>query len=372
MQQKIRLMIVDDSLLFRSWLMQNLGADPRFEIVGYAINARDAESKLAILKPDIMTLDIEMPGMSGLDFLKKVLPTHPVPVILVSSLNVRVFDALAAGAIDFVRKPSMDADGGKEAFLTTLKTKLSIGANAKVRLFAHSVSPHPAGGTAGNYRFTVSSQQVANHNPVSAAAPAARTHFSSPSSNIDIVAIGASTGGTEAILEVVRQFPARMPGIVITQHMPPGFTSMYAERLNLLCNLEVKEASHGDKVLPGRILLAPGGLQMRVVRLGNGYSVSCTDEDKVSGHRPSVDVLFTSVAANVKQRAIGVILTGMGADGAAGLLRMRKAGAYTIGQDRETCVVYGMPMEAYKIGAVCQQAALSTIPQVVMAQLAKG
>lgn len=162
-----------------------------------------------------------------------------------------------------------------------------------------------------------------------------------------------------------------MPGIVITQHMPPGFTAMYAERLNRICKLEVREAKHGDKVQPGLILLAPGGFQMRVVRMGVGYSVSCTQEAKVSGHQPSVDVLFDSVASVVKNRAIGVILTGMGADGAAGMLRMRKAGAYTIGQDRDTCVVYGMPMEAYKIGAVCQQAALSTIPQIVMAQLAK-
>jgi len=162
-----------------------------------------------------------------------------------------------------------------------------------------------------------------------------------------------------------------MPGIVITQHMPPGFTAMYAERLNRICKLEVKEAQHGDKVRPGLILLAPGGLQMRIVRMGAGYSVSCTNEDKVSGHRPSVDVLFTSVASIAKNRAIGVILTGMGADGAAGMLRMRKAGAFTIGQDRDSCVVYGMPMEAYKIGAVCQQAALSNIPQVVMGRLAK-
>jgi two-component system chemotaxis response regulator CheB len=161
-----------------------------------------------------------------------------------------------------------------------------------------------------------------------------------------------------------------MPGIVITQHMPPGFTSMYAERLNRICKLEVKEAAHGDKIRPGLVLLAPGGLQMRVVRLGTGYSVSCTSETKVSGHQPSVDVLFDSVAATVRNRAIGVILTGMGADGAAGMLRMRKAGAYTIGQDRDSCVVYGMPMEAYKIGAVCQQAPLGNIAQVVLGRLA--
>lgn len=380
MEKKIRLMIVDDSIVFRSWLMQNLGADPRFEVVGYAVNALDAKNKLPVLNPDIMTLDIEMPGMTGLEFLKEVLPTHPVPVILVSSLNVKVFDALAAGAIDFVRKPSTEI-GGKEAFLATLKSKLSIGANAKVRLPAsasfssRSISSHAAStpygtATSANAALNTTSVTAASHGTLPSGIGAGKVPFMN--SNIDLIAIGASTGGTEAILEVVRQFPARMPGIVITQHMPPGFTAMYAERLNRICKLEVKEAAHGDKVQPGLILLAPGGLQMRVVRLGSGYSVTCTNEAKVSGHRPSVDVLFDSVATNVKSRAIGVILTGMGADGAMGMLRMRKAGAYTIGQDRETCVVYGMPMEAYKIGGVCQQAALSTIPQVVMAQLAKA
>ena len=347
MPQKIRVMVVDDSLVFRSWLVQSLGEDSRFEVVGYAVNALDAKNKLPLLKPDIMTLDIEMPGMTGLEFLKQVLPSHPVPVILVSSLNMRVFDALAAGAVDFVRKPE---EGKRDAFLRSLKAKLAIGSNAPVR--------------------------------IPQAAPAPRTNASIPRGNspsgtgttgpIDLIAIGASTGGTEAILEVVRQFPARMPGIVITQHMPPGFTSMYAERLNRICKLEVREAKHGDKVQPGLILLAPGGLQMRVVRMGVGYSITCTDEEKVSGHKPSVDVLFTSVASVVKNKAIGVILTGMGADGAAGMLRMRKAGAYTIGQDKETCVVYGMPMEAHKIGAVCQQSALTNIPQLVMARLAKS
>ena len=348
MQQKIRVMVVDDSLVFRTWLVQSLGADPRFEVVGYAINAIDAKNKLPLLKPDIMTLDIEMPGMTGLEFLKEVLPSHPVPVILVSSLNVRVFDALAAGAVDFVRKPE---EGQKEVFLRNLKAKLAIGSNARVRLPQQAQAAVPRT-TASLPHFTPSSVNI-------------------NTAGVDLIAIGASTGGTEAILDVVRHFPAKMPGIVITQHMPPGFTAMYAERLNRICKLEVKEAKHGDRVQPGLILLAPGGLQMRVVRMGVGYSVSCTAEEKVSGHQPSVDVLFTSVAANVKNKAIGVILTGMGADGAAGMLRMRKAGAYTIGQDRESCVVYGMPMEAYKIGAVCQQASLLNIPQLVMARLSK-
>ena len=294
MQQKIRVMVVDDSLVFRTWLVQSLSADPRFEVVGYAVNALDAKNKLPLLKPDIMTMDIEMPGMTGMEFLKEVLPSHPVPVILVSSLNVRVFDALAAGAVDFVRKPE---EGQRDAFLRNLMTKLTIGKNARVRLPQQNAASAAA--------------------PVTAASHLRSGFVPGVSSGIDLIAIGASTGGTEAILEVVRQFPAKMPGIVITQHMPPGFTAMYAERLNRICNLKVKEACHGDKVMPGQILLAPGGLQMRVVKMGTGFSVSCTEEAKVSGHKPSVDVLFDSVAANVKSRAIGIILTGMGADGAA-------------------------------------------------------
>ena len=170
----------------------------------------------------------------------------------------------------------------------------------------------------------------------------------------------------------MQQFPAQMPGIVITQHMPAGFTAMYAERLNRLCKLEVREAKHGDRLYPGLALLAPGGIQMRLVRMGLGYSVSCVGSDKVSGHCPSVDVLFDSVASVARDKAIGVILTGMGADGAAGLLRMRKNGAYTVGQDKDSCVVYGMPMEAYKVGAVCTQASLNAIPSAVISRLRAG
>ncbi|MCI8994145.1 MAG: chemotaxis response regulator protein-glutamate methylesterase [Lachnospiraceae bacterium] len=361
MAQKIRVMVVDDSIVFRSFLIKGISEDPRFEVVGFAVNALDAKGKLPTLKPDIMTLDIEMPGMTGLEFLKEVLPSHPVPVILVSSLNVRVFDALAAGAVDFVRKPGTE-NGAREQFMASLRAKLAIGANAKPRLPVSSVAGHAPAQTVN----TAMAPRAAGsaHSPIISA--------TGMHPSVDVIAIGASTGGTEAILEVVRQFPARMPGIVITQHMPSGFTSMYAERLNKICKLEVREAKHGDKVQPGLILLAPGGLQMRVVRMGSGYAVSCTEEEKVSGHRPSVDVLFDSVATHVRSRAIGVILTGMGADGAAGMLRMRRAGAYTIGQDRESCVVYGMPMEAFKIGAVCMQAPLGSIHNAVLARLAKG
>ena len=349
MQNKTRLMIIDDSAVFRTFLIRGIEKDPRFEIVGYAVNALDAKNKIPLLKPDVLTLDIEMPGMSGIDFLKEYLPQNPLPVILVSSLNIRVFDAMAAGAVDFVRKPDMESHIRKEAFLSMLISKLAIASNSRVRLPGNQPAP------------------VTNRT-----AAAARTLISnklSPAASGKLIAIGASTGGTEAILEVLRQFPANSPGVVITQHMPSGFTAMYSERLNRLCKMEVREAKNDDKVQQGLALLAPGGLQMRIVRMGAGYAVQCVRGDKVNGHSPSVDVLFDSVANLARDKAIGVLLTGMGADGAAGLLRMRKNGAYTIGQDKESCVVYGMPMEAYKIGAVCQQVSLSAIPQAVFAKL---
>jgi two-component system chemotaxis response regulator CheB len=388
---KIKIMVVDDSIMFRTWLVTNLSKESNFEVVGFAVNAMDAMKKLPLYKPDVMTLDIEMPGMTGLEFLQQMLPKHPVPVVLVSSLNVRVFDALAAGAVDFVRKPDDENHIRKDAFLSTLVTKITIASHARVHLptaegftIANgAVTRKQSSGTS----FGTPAGAATGRMPVSSPAPHPPAGISAHTGNTPagvlsttgysitddmVLAIGASTGGTEAILAVMRQFPARMPGIVITQHMPPGFTAMYAERLNRICQMEVREAKHGDRLTPGLALLAPGGMQMRLVRMGNGYSVSCMGNEKVSGHCPSVDVLFDSVASIARNKAIGVILTGMGADGAAGLLRMRKNGAYTVGQDRDSCVVYGMPMEAYKIGAVCTQATLSAIPAAVIAKFPKG
>lgn len=355
LHKKIRVFVVDDSVLYRNFLMNNIAVDERFEVAGHAVDAFDAMKQIPDVKPDVVTLDIEMPGMSGIDFLKELLPKHPVPVILVSTLNIRVFDALAAGAVDYVRKPDFSDQDAAVSFVERLRNKIYVASFSKVR------TPHQ------DMIDTSKPLTVSQGNIIKETAAA---KLKVPvSSSKKIVAIGASTGGTEAILSVVRNFPADMPGVVITQHMPAGFTTMYAERLNRICKMEVREAQNGDHVKQGLMLLAPGGYQMRVQKMGSGYTVSVTQEEKVNGHAPSVDVLFNSVAQNVRDNALGVILTGMGADGAAGLLRMRKNGAFTIGQDKESCVVYGMPMEAYKIGAVCQQASLLNIPSIIYRQL---
>lgn len=353
-QNKIKILVVDDSSLFRQLLIQNLSAQHDFEIVGYAINAFDAKQKIPRLNPDVITLDVEMPGLNGIEFLKQLLPQNPIPVILVSSLNLSVFEALSAGAVDFVRKPDMSASNSKDTFLSTLYTKVRIASKSKVRV-QNQMSKSSASATAA----------PAASKPISFGA------LSHSCLDSTIIGIGASTGGTEATLAVLKKLPANMPGIVVTQHMPEGFTAMYAERLNRICALSVKEAKNGDIIRPGQVLIAPGSMQMEVVRSGMNYCVKCHPGQKVSGHCPSVDVLFSSIANNVNIHQVGIIMTGMGRDGADGLLKMRQKGAFTIGQDKESCVVYGMPMVAYNQCAVCVQASCENIPSVLMNQLKK-
>ncbi|MGO5022908.1 protein-glutamate methylesterase/protein-glutamine glutaminase [Lawsonibacter sp. LCP25S3_G6] len=348
-QQKIRVLVVDDSAVARTFLIKGLSAYPNIEVVGYAINALDAQAKIARLNPDVMTLDVEMPGTNGIDFLKQLLPGRPLPVILVSSLNLRVFDALAAGAVDFVRKP--DGVESREAFLRALSQKIVVASRAKVPSCGRAAAKQSA--------------------PV---APAAALGRGSGVVDLDrtIIGLGASTGGTEATLEVLKRLPADIPGMVIVQHMPKGFTGMYAERLNKLCAMEVREAKNGDEIRRGLALIAPADLQARVVRMGSRYTLACQPGDKVSGHRPSVDALFTSMASQIKCHMVGIIMTGMGRDGASGLLEMRKAGAYTIGQDKDSSVVYGMPGVAQDIGAVMIQASCENIAAVLMQHLKTG
>lgn len=344
-REKIRVLVVDDSAVARAYLISGLSTKANISVIGSAVNANDALKKVADLRPDVITLDVEMPGMSGIDLLKKLLPIRRVPIILVSSLNLRVFDALAAGAVDFVRKP--DGSQGREEFVNTLTQKITSASFAKVR---------PAPDSRGAQRSAASLTPP----------PALGSSFALDQT---IIGLGASTGGTEATLEVMKRLPADIPGMVIVQHMPPGFTKMYADRLNRLCAMEIREAVDGDVLHRGLTLVAPADLQCKVLSIGGKYRISCKPGEKVSGHRPSVDVLFSSMAGTARKNMVGIIMTGMGRDGAHGLLEMRKAGAYTIGQDRESSVVYGMPMVANDLGAVCVQASCEAIGGVLLQHL---
>lgn len=336
--QKLKVLVVEDSILFRELLVRAINKDPGLEVVAVAGDAYEARDRIIEFRPDVMTLDVELPKMSGIEFIRRLLPQYYIPIVCVSALNGNVFDALEAGAVDFVNKPSgMTAKEVEDFVLRELNTKIKIASMAKPRVMHSDTRPMALTATAGDR----------------------------------VIAIGASTGGTEAILEVIRHFGQNIPGVVVVQHMPPVFTAMYAERLNRQCLVTVKEAKDGDCVQRGQVLIAPGDKQMRLVRAGNVYRVECKEGEKVSGHCPSVDVLFQSVAEAAKDKAIGVILTGMGADGAKGLLAMRMAGAPTIGQDEESCVVYGMPKAAYDCGAVQYQTGLAQVANKVHALLNK-
>ena len=340
----IRVLVVDDSVFFRNILVQFLQTAPNIEVVAQAGDPYQARDAIIKYQPDVMTLDVEMPKMSGIEFLRKLMPQYPIPTVVISALDEKVFDAMAAGAVDFVNKPVGMNKTQLENFVKyELVTKIIIASTAKV----------------GNLKKVV--------RPVAADQPG-----SVREGNTSIIAIGASTGGTEAILEVLSHYRKDIPGIVMVQHMPTGFTKMFAERLNNQCQIAVKEARTGDKVLPGQALLAPGDCHMRIVKIGEEYQVECRGTQKVNGHCPSVDVLFDSVAKVAGKKAIGIILTGMGADGAKGLYNMRRAGARTIGQDEESCVVYGMPKAAYDIGAVQTQISLTGIAGKTYNLLNKG
>ena len=346
---RIRLMVVDDSLFFRTFLTRNVGKDASIEIVGSYGDPIEASKHIQTLRPDVIALDMEMPRMRGDEFLRTIMPKHPsVKAIVISALSGNVFDAMHNGAIDFVGKPGSTPGFDEAKFITEIIQKIKVASTAHTHRYGDQVAVRPAA------------------RPTAAPTAAARPVVSGASSK-NIIAIGASTGGTEAIIEVVKHFPANTPGVVIVQHMPPVFTKMYAERVDRICAMSVKEAANGDRVKTGTILIAPGGDdQMYLRQDASGYYVNLTAGAKVSGHCPSVDVLFDSVSKTAGRNAIGVILTGMGADGAKGLTEMKRVGAHTIGQDEASCVVYGMPMEAYKRGGVSEQLSLSDIGNAVL------
>ena len=348
MMKRIRVLVVDDSALVRELLTAGLAKDPELEVVGSAANPYIARDKIVELHPDVMTLDVEMPRMDGVDFLRRLMPQYPIPVIMVSALTQKgaqiTLEALEAGAIDFVTKPSTDVARGLNQMLADLRQKIKMAAKVDLSAWKNRAVRREKPG------------------PV-----VVRTALSE--STDKVIAIGASTGGTEAIRRIISSFPANMPGIVIVQHMPPGFTKHFSDNLNEICEMDVQEAKTGDRVMPGRVLIAPGGKHMTVRRSGGIYLVDCQEGENVNGHCPSVDVLFHSVARYVAGNAVGVILTGMGGDGADGLLAMRQAGARTIAQDEATCVVFGMPKVAIERGGVEKIGPLDTIPQMIVSTL---
>jgi len=349
LRKKIRVLIVDDSALVRTILSQGLAQDPGIEVVGSASDPFVARDMIVKQRPDVLTLDVEMPRMDGVEFLRRLMPQYPLPAVMVSSLTQRgkqiTLEALEAGAVDFVSKPSTNLAQGLTAMMMELRTKVKIASTANV---SHWKSKRNDGATA-----------PAPAKPLDAGK-------SLSESTDKVIAIGASTGGTEAIRSVITRFPASTPGIVIVQHMPAGFTKAFAERLNTLCLMEVKEAENGDRIMPGRILIGAGDFHLKVRRSGGFYYADCIKGEKINGHCPSVDVLMFSVAEHVGPNAVGVMLTGMGGDGADGMVSMRKSGARTMAQDEKSCVVFGMPKVAYDRGGAEMLVPLDKIAETVM------
>ncbi len=366
---KIKILLVDDSKFFKDAVSSHLGNHPKIEIIGTAADAFEAKDKINELSPHVMVLDIEMPKMDGITFLKQLLQQYYIPCVMVTSSSVSEKEVLDAGAAAFLRKPKSPQDMG--AFCTMLATKVLLASAKKPEALPRKGSA--AINIDGLYtsRTTTSSPVKSKVDPIM---PGREDIAGAAKKGHDgyIVALGASTGGTDALECVIKSFPANMPPVVVVQHMPPVFTKLYAERLDRTCAMHVKEAEDGDRLKPGTCIIGAGGLQLYVKKDAQGYYVKSIPGEKVSGHCPSVDVLFTSVSESVGNKAIAAILTGMGADGAKGLLKMHNQGAYTIGQNKETCVVYGMPMEAYKLGACAEQQPLESIGAEICRRLALG
>ncbi len=365
---KIRVVVVDDSALVRSMLTEIINRQPDMECIGAAADPILAREMIRNLNPDVITLDVEMPRMDGIDFLSKLMRLRPMPVVMVSTLTERGADvtlkALELGAIDFVAKPKIGVADGLRQLADDITDKVRIASKARIH---RAPAPAPVATTGSP------SSGGASRNAAAPAAPAAPRTSASTSlgrlSTEKIIFIGASTGGTEATKEVLLSLPPDSPGVVITQHMPPGFTRNYAARLDGLCKISVKEASDGERILPGHAYIAPGGMHLSVERSGANYIARVQDGDPVNRHKPSVEVLFKSAARVVGPNAIGIMLTGMGGDGAHAMREMKDAGAYCVAQDEASCVVFGMPREAINAGAVQEVLPLTQIAQHVLDHL---
>jgi two-component system, chemotaxis family, protein-glutamate methylesterase/glutaminase len=336
---KIRVLIIDDSALIRQILTEILSSDRSIEVVGTAADPYIAREKIKKLNPDVLTLDIEMPRMDGITFLRNLMRLHPLPVVMVSSLAERgagiTLQALEIGAVDFVSKPKTDLANNLDQYSEEIIEKVKTAAHARIK------SSHAADARAIKVEPKLSADAILGSRHT--------THFKTTER---IIAIGASTGGTEAIKEVLMRMPANAPGIVITQHMPEAFTASFAQRMDSLSQMIVREAQDGAHIIPGHVFIAPGNHHLLVIRNGARYVCKLHDGPPVNRHRPSVDVLFRSVAENVGPNAIGVILTGMGDDGAQGMKEMHDVGIQTLAQDEKTSVVWGMPGSAFKLGGV--------------------
>lgn len=336
MDNRIKVFIADDSLLFRTAMIQALAGDPLLAVVGATGSSSEGKSKLSALSPDVLVVGAGSVSFDGADFLKSAQLAHRQLAAVAVGTDLRQGVSMTrAGATDFLKKPVEWDSLSMQKFKADLVLRIKAAASGRLsraRQEAELRAPMPQ----GPYAFD------------------------------GVVALGASTGGTQSTARILRMLPSDFPGVVIVQHMPPNFTRMYAENLNKECALTIREAQDGDAVMPGHVLIAPGDAHMRLVKRMNGFAVSCTPGPKIGGHCPSVNELFLSVARLAGRQAVGVILTGMGADGAVGLTEMRARGAYTIGQDESTCVVYGMPREAYEMGGVVRQAPLDQIPSLLM------
>ena len=354
MTKKIRVVVVDDSALVRSLLAEIINRQPDMECVGTANDPLIAREMIRELNPDVITLDIEMPKMDGIEFLGRLMRLRPMPVLMISTLTERgaevTMRALELGAVDFVAKPRIGLVDGIKDLAGQIVDKVRVAAQAHVR---RSVAVAPASSR------TASSPSP--HNPNIGRI-----------STEKLICIGASTGGTEAIKEILVKMPADSPGIVITQHMPPGFTTSFAARLNGLCQISVKEAAHGERVLPGHAYIAPGGKQFRIDKSGANYVCVVEDGETVNRHKPSVEVLFKSAAKVVGRNAFGIMLTGMGNDGAKAMKEMRDAGSYNYVQDEASCVVFGMPREAILHGAADEVLPLMAIAPALLAKLGES
>ncbi|EYU16944.1 chemotaxis response regulator protein-glutamate methylesterase [Photorhabdus luminescens] len=343
---KITVLCVDDSALMRQIMREIINSHPDMEVVACAPDPLVARDLIKKHNPQVLTLDVEMPRMDGIDFLEKLMRLRPMPVVMISSLTAKgseiTLRALELGAVDFVTKPQLGIREGMLAYSELIAEKIRTAAQAKLSV------------------------------PITTPISSAPLSFKPLLSSEKLIAVGASTGGTEAIKNLLQPLPVTSPALLITQHMPPGFTRSFAERLNKLSQITVKEAENGERILPGHAYIAPGDRHMELCRNGADYQVLITDAPAVNRHRPSVDVLFRSVAKFAGRNAVGVLLTGMGSDGAAGLLEMKQAGAYTLAQDEASCVVFGMPRAAIQMGAVDEVMDILKMSKRMLAKISSG